>query len=63
MSQITLAQRYEIAALHELGKTQEYIGNLLGFHKTTIGRELKRNCDKRSPSWCAIASRSNYFFP
>jgi IS30 family transposase len=48
MSQITIEQRYEIAALHNIGKTQDYIGNVLGFHKTTIGRELKRNCDKRS---------------
>jgi IS30 family transposase len=48
MNQITLEQRYEIAALHNTGKTQEYIGKVLGFHKSTIGRELKRNCDKRS---------------
>lgn len=48
MSQITLEQRYEIAALRNAGNTLEYIGDLLGFHKSTIGRELRRNCDGRS---------------
>jgi len=53
MSQITLEQRYEIAALHKIGKTQEFIGNHLGFHKSSISRELKRNCDKRSGAYNA----------
>ncbi|MDQ7917636.1 helix-turn-helix domain-containing protein, partial [Mesonia sp. MT50] len=48
MSQITLEQRYEIAALRNAGNTLEYIGNLLGFHKGTISNELRRNRDGRS---------------
>ena len=48
MSQITLEQRYEIAALHNLGNTQEYIASIIGVHKTTVGRELNRNADGRS---------------
>jgi IS30 family transposase len=58
MSHITLAQRYEIAALHRIGKTQQYIGATLGVHKTSICRELKRNCDERSGVYkAALAER------
>jgi IS30 family transposase len=48
MSQITLEQRYEIAALRNIGKTLDDIGNILGFHKSTISKELRRNRDGRS---------------
>lgn len=48
MSQITLEQRYEIATLHNLGKTQNYIANNLDLHKSSISRELNRNADERN---------------
>ena len=48
MSQITLEQRYEIAALRTIGKTLADIGDIVGFHKGTISKELRRNCDQRS---------------
>lgn len=48
MSQLTLEQRYEIAALRSVGKTLEYIGEKVGFHKSTISKELRRNSDGRS---------------
>lgn len=60
MSQITLEQRYEISALHKVGKTQEFIGNLLGFHKSSISRELKRNCDKRSGEYKALLAEKKW---
>ncbi|MBT8245258.1 MAG: helix-turn-helix domain-containing protein, partial [Winogradskyella sp.] len=53
MSQITLEQRYEISSLYKLGKTQDYIANSIGVHKSTISRELKRNADKRSGDYRA----------
>ena len=53
MSQITLEQRYEISSLYKLGKTQDYIANSIGVHKSTISRELKRNSDKRSGDYRA----------
>ena len=48
MSQITLPQRYEIATLHKLGKTQEHIASIVGDHKSSICRELNRNSDARN---------------
>lgn len=53
MSQITLEQRYEIAALRNIGKTLAHIGNIVGFHKSTISKELRRNCDGRSGQYKA----------
>lgn len=53
MSQITLEQRYEISSLYKSGKTQDYIANSIGVHKSTISRELKRNSDKRSGDYRA----------
>jgi len=53
MTQITLEQRYEIAALHSLGSTQEYIASIVGVHKSSIGRELRRNADGRSGEYKA----------
>ena len=53
MSQITLEQRYEISALHKLGKTRHYIARIIGVHKTSVGRELNRNADGRSGEYKA----------
>ena len=48
MSQITLEQRYEIASLIKTGVGKQEIAHIIGCHKTTIYRELKRNIDLRS---------------
>lgn len=53
MAQITLEQRYEIAAHHKLGRTREYIAGLVGKHKSSIGRELRRNADGRNGEYRA----------
>lgn len=45
--QLTLAQRYEIAAYIKADKSQTEIADLLGVHRSTISRELKRNIPKR----------------
>jgi transposase, IS30 family len=45
--QLGQEQRYVIAQLLKQGKSQKEIGILLGYHKSTISRELKRNIPKR----------------
>ena len=42
LQQLTLAQRYHIQAKLEVGSSYEAIGNAIGFHKSTISREINR---------------------
>ena len=42
-TQLTLAQRYQIEALLQAGFSQTSIAIQLGFHRSTICRELKRS--------------------
>jgi IS30 family transposase len=42
--QITSEQRYMLAALRMQGFSDAEIGRQLGFHRSTIGREITRNC-------------------
>jgi transposase, IS30 family len=42
--QITSEQRYMLAALRTQGLRSSAIAQILGCHRSTIGRELKRNC-------------------
>ena len=46
--QLTVEQRYTIYAMLETSHQQKDIALAIGVHKSTISRELKRNCDKRS---------------
>ena len=46
-NQLTLAQRYKIEALIKVGKSQTAIAQIIGVHKSTINRELKRNMPSR----------------
>jgi len=46
--QLTLEQRYQISALLKLGFNKSAIAEELGVHKSTVGRELKRNLSKHS---------------
>jgi len=43
---INQEQRYEISALKKSGMSKSGIADLIGVHKSTLGRELKRNSDK-----------------
>ncbi len=45
--QLTQEQRYQIYALQKMGHTQTEIAVVIGVHKATVGRELKRNGDPR----------------
>lgn len=46
-TQLTQEQRYQIAALLKAGHTQTEIADVLGVHKSTISRELRRNRGQR----------------
>jgi transposase, IS30 family len=45
--QLGQEQRYVIDRLLRQGKSQKEIADVMGYHKSTIGRELKRNTPKR----------------
>lgn len=46
-TQLTREQRYQIYVLKKAGHSQSDIARLLGVHKSTISRELRRNNDQR----------------
>ncbi|NTV15793.1 MAG: IS30 family transposase [Desulfobulbaceae bacterium] len=46
-TQLAREQRYQISALKKAGHSQTKIAGLLGVHKSTISRELKRNHGQR----------------
>src|SRR5574344_92184 len=48
---ITDGQRYEISAYLRSGKKKEEIAEILGFNKSSISRDIKRNSDKRDGSY------------
>lgn len=41
--QLTQEQRYQIFAFRKAGRSLRYIGNEIGFHFSTVSRELRRN--------------------
>lgn len=46
-TQLTQVQRYQIYALMKAGLNQTQIANIVGVHKSTISRELRRNRGQR----------------
>jgi IS30 family transposase len=46
-TQLTQVQRYQIYALLKIGHNGTEIAQVLGSHKSTISRELRRNCGQR----------------
>jgi IS30 family transposase len=46
-TQLTQGQRYQISALLKMGHNQREISKVIGKHKSTISRELERNCGLR----------------
>lgn len=46
-SQLTLEQRYGIYLLHKTGHKQSELARVIGVHKSTISRELRRNSGGR----------------
>ena len=48
MKHLTVEQRHTISVMKQKGYTQKQISETLGKDKSTVSRELQRNCDKRS---------------
>ena len=46
-SQLTQEQRYHIYGLQKAKNSQTYIADAVGVHKSTISREVRRNCGDR----------------
>ena len=46
-TQLTREQRYQIQALLKSEQNQTQIATVIGVHKATISRELRRNCGDR----------------
>jgi len=46
-TQLTQVQRYQIYALMKAGFNQTQIANIVGVHKSTFSRELRRNRGQR----------------
>ena len=46
-TQLTREERYQISALKAVGQSKTEIAKVLGRHKSTIGREMVRNCGLR----------------
>jgi len=46
-TQLTQEQRYQISALLKMGHNQTEISKVIGKHKSTVSRELERNCGLR----------------
>ena len=46
-TQLTREERYQIYALKTAGQSKAQIAKVLGRHKSTIGREMARNCGLR----------------
>ncbi len=42
-TQLTEEQRYQICSLLRMGHTQNEIAEVIGVHKPTVSRELRRN--------------------
>lgn len=58
---LTCEQRYQIECLLQTGQSQTKIASILGVHKSTISRELKRNTPLRGrTSRTYIGSRAEY---
>lgn len=51
MKHLTDKQRYTISVMSEQGYKQKEIAGAVGKDKSTISRELNRNCDKRSDKY------------
>ena len=58
MKHLTLEQRYAISALVKTNHSQGQISEQVGCSKSTVSRELRRNCDRRDGSyWPDLAQR------
>jgi IS30 family transposase len=60
MAHLTKEQRYTISVMKNKGFSYSKISEIIRVHKSTIGRELKRNCDKRNSNYCSDLAHRKY---
>jgi IS30 family transposase len=60
MKHITEPQRYGISILIKQGKNKTEIAEAIGKHKSTIGREIKRNRDSRNQEYRSELAQRKY---
>lgn len=60
MKHLTREQRYAIYLFLQDGKSQKEIANKLNVHKSTISREISRNCDMRSGIYNSDLAQRKY---
>ena len=53
-TQLTQALRYQISAMLKIGQTQTEISEVIGKHKSTISREVRRNRGHRILKNCSL---------
>ena len=51
MKHLTLEQRYAIQTLRKTGHSMSRISEIIGVNKSTVSREIRRNCDGRSKKY------------
>ncbi len=57
---LTKEQRYTISVLKNKGQSITQIAKIIGKHKSTVSRELKRNADKRNGQYDANLAHKKY---
>jgi IS30 family transposase len=57
MIHLTEEQRYTISVMNDNGNTQSKIATTIGKDKSTVSRELRRNCDKRSGEYRKVLAQ------
>ncbi|CAN5686978.1 IS30 family transposase [soil metagenome] len=60
MSHITQEQRYTISVMKEQGYSQKDIAKVIKKDKSTLSRELRRNCDQRSGKYTSDLAQRKY---
>ena len=48
MKHLTVEQKFTISVMKSSGHNQKQIAEIIGKDKSTVNKELKRNCDGRS---------------
>ena len=56
-TQLSEGQRYQISALLEAGHNKSFIAQSLNVARSTISREIKRNCDERSQDYKPVLAQ------
>lgn len=62
MKHLTQEQRYTISVMKEQGYNQKDIAEAINKDKSTVSRELRRNCDQRSGKYTSNLAQRKYMY-